>query len=249
MRKPFVAGNWKLNGTRATARALASGVLRGVSGIDNADVVICPAYIHLYEMSEMLQGSALAVGGQSCSLETDGAFTGEVSASMIADSGCTFCIVGHSERRQLYSDTNESVARRFAAVQTAGMTPILCVGETLSERESGQMHDVMGTQLDVVTQLLGVEALANAVLAYEPVWAIGTGKTASPDQAQEVHVWLREQVALQDAGIAESLRIVYGGSVKPANAAELFGQADIDGGLIGGAALSAEDFTSICRSV
>jgi len=251
MRQPLVAGNWKLNGTRTSAVELAEAVARGCASF-SIDTLVCPSFVHLADVCKSvgsLDGAQqLGVGAQDCSEQAGGAFTGEVSAGMLADIGVSHVIVGHSERRQFYADTNERVAAKFDQAQSAGLIPVLCVGESASERESGTTREVVGAQLKTVIEQAGVAALGQAVLAYEPVWAIGTGLTASPEQAQEIHQWLREQVAGYDANVANGLRILYGGSVKPANAAELFGQADIDGGLIGGAALDPDDFIAICAA-
>ena len=210
------------------------------------EMAVCPPYPYLGQAQLALQGSPLALGAQSLSEHASGAFTGEVSAAMLLEFGCRYVLVGHSERRALFGETDVVVAAKFAAAQKAGLVPVLCVGETLDERNAGQTALVIARQLSAVLDRVGVAAMASAVVAYEPVWAIGTGVTASPAQAQEVHAAIRAQVAALDAGIAEDLRILYGGSVKPQNAKELFGQADIDGGLIGGAALVADDFLAIC---
>lgn len=210
------------------------------------EMAVCPPYPYLGQAQLALQGSPLALGAQSLSEHASGAFTGEVSAAMLLEFGCRYVLVGHSERRALFSETDAVAAAKFAAAQEAGLVPVLCVGETLDERNAGQTASVIARQLSAVLDRVGVNAMASAVVAYEPVWAIGTGVTASPAQAQEVHAAIRAQVAALDAGVAEGLRILYGGSVKPQNAKELFGQADIDGGLIGGAALVADDFLAIC---
>ena len=255
MRQPLVAGNWKLNGTRASAVELAEAVAAACASLP-IDTLVCPAYIHLPEVCNAVvaqqkadAGNAgLQVGAQDCCDQAEGAYTGEVSALMLAEYGVSSVIVGHSERRQYYGDDNARVAAKYEQVQTAGLTPIFCVGETAAERESGSTRKVIGEQLQAVLQRCGVASLANAVIAYEPVWAIGTGLTATPAEAQDLHQWLRGEIAAKSASVAENLRILYGGSVKPANAAELFAAADIDGGLIGGAALSAEDFVAICSA-
>ena len=210
------------------------------------EMAVCPPYPYLGQAQLALQGSPLALGAQSLSEHASGAFTGEVSAAMLLEFGCRYVLVGHSERRALFGETDAVAAAKFAAAQEAGLVPVLCVGETLDERNAGQTASVIARQLSAVLDRVGVNAMASAVVAYEPVWAIGTGVTASPAQAQEVHAAIRAQVAALDAGVAEGLRILYGGSVKPQNAKELFGQADIDGGLIGGAALVADDFLTIC---
>ncbi|VAX09954.1 Triosephosphate isomerase [hydrothermal vent metagenome] len=248
MRQPLVAGNWKMNGSLASARALLAGIRVGAEEVTATEIVVCPPYILIPEAQAQLTNSSVAWGGQNLSVEAGGAFTGEIAASMLLDHGCKYVIVGHSERRSLYGEDDALVARKFAAAREAGLVPILCVGETLEEREQGITEDVVGRQLDAVIDLEGVSALADAVVAYEPVWAIGTGKTATPDQAQEVHAFIRSRVASHNTTVADGLRILYGGSMKPGNALELMGQTDIDGGLIGGAALKAEDFLAICRA-
>ena len=247
MRRKLVAGNWKMHGSLAENEALLSGVLAGLGSV-KAGVAVCVPYPYLAQVQARLTGSAVAWGAQNLSQHGKGAFTGEVSAAMLKDFGCAYVIVGHSERRALYGESDEVVAEKFAAAQAAGLIPILCVGETLAERESGITEQVMARQLDVVIGKCGVAALAKAVVAYEPVWAIGTGKTATPEQAQAVHAFIRGRVFALDAAVAEGLIIQYGGSMKAANAAELLSQPDIDGGLIGGAALVAEEFLAICRA-
>ena len=248
MRQALVAGNWKMNGTRESIRALLDGLLGGIGDVKNAEVAVCPPYVYIPEVVERLAGSPVAVGAQDVSDQDQGAYTGEVSGVMLRDVGCRYVIVGHSERRNLYGEDDAFTARKFAAAQKHGLVPILCVGELLEEREQGVTEQVVARQLDAVIDLCGVSALANAVIAYEPVWAIGTGKTATPEQAQEVHAFIRDRIRGLDAGIADGLRILYGGSVKAANAADLFGQPDIDGGLIGGASLDADEFLAICRA-
>lgn len=246
MRTKLVAGNWKLHGSLATNLSLLTAVRAGVSG--TAETAVCVPYPYLAQARAVLDGSAVAWGAQDVSEHAQGAWTGEVSAAMLADFGCRYAIVGHSERRAYFGDTDAVVAAKFVAAQKAGLIPILCVGETLEERETGVTAEVVVRQLDAVLALAGVAALAKAVIAYEPVWAIGTGRTASPAQAQEVHATIRGRVARDDAAIAAGVRILYGGSVKPGNAKELFSQPDIDGGLIGGAALVAADFLGICAA-
>jgi triosephosphate isomerase len=213
-----------------------------------ASVAVCVPFPYLAQVQAKLTGSAVAWGAQNMSQHAKGAYTGEVSAAMLNDFGCTYVIVGHSERRSLYGESDEVVAEKFAAAQAAGLTPILCVGETLDERERGVTEEVVGRQLDAVLARSGVAALARAVVAYEPVWAIGTGKTATPEQAQAVHAYIRGKVRALDTVVADKLIIQYGGSMKAGNAAELLGQPDIDGGLIGGASLNAQEFLAICRA-
>lgn len=247
MRRKLVAGNWKMHGTLADNEALLLGVLAGMADIKSG-VAVCVPFPYLAQVQRLLSGSAIAWGAQNLSQHAKGAYTGEVSATMLNDFSCRYVIVGHSERRALFGESNEVVAEKFAAAQAAGLTPILCVGESLDERESGITEQVVARQLDAVIARSGIQALAASVLAYEPVWAIGTGKTATPEQAQAVHAYIRGKLRALDADVADGIIIQYGGSVKAANAVELFGQADIDGGLIGGAALNAEEFLGICRA-
>jgi triosephosphate isomerase (TIM) len=248
MRQPMVAGNWKMNGSRKANEALLDGVREGLSSPVKAEVVVCPPYVYLPQVAGLIEGLPVALGAQDVSDQDSGAFTGEVSGEMLADVGCRYVIVGHSERRSLYAEDDAFTARKFAAARRHGLKPILCVGELLEERESRVTEQVVARQLDAVMDLEGVAALRDAVVAYEPVWAIGTGRTATPEQAQAVHAFIRARVAERDAGVAGELRILYGGSVKADNAAELFSQPDIDGGLIGGASLKAADFMAICRA-
>ncbi|TAJ79472.1 MAG: triose-phosphate isomerase [Gallionellaceae bacterium] len=248
MRRKLVVGNWKMYGRLASNKALLQGVVAGVSAFKGADFAVCSPYPYLSQLQSTLQGSNVAWGAQNLSQHAEGAFTGEVAAGMLADFGCRYVIVGHSERRALYHETNEMVAAKFDAAVRAGLTPIFCVGETLAEREAGVTEQVIATQLDAVLDRSGAQGVVKAVVAYEPVWAIGTGKTASPEQAQAVHAFIRQRVAKQDSQVAQCLCILYGGSVKTANAAELFAMPDIDGGLIGGASLLADDFVAICRA-
>ncbi len=247
MRKPLVAGNWKLNGSLAETESLIGGILAGMPGVA-AEVAVCPPFVYLPLAEKLLAGSAVQLGSQNVCDQDKGAYTGEVSAPMLAEFGCRYAIVGHSERRSLYGEDDALVAKRFAAAQRGGIVPILCVGESLEERESGVTEAVVARQLDAVTQLCGIEAYTRAVIAYEPVWAIGTGKTATPQQAEDVHRFIRDRLAGADAAVAAGVRILYGGSVKPDNAEELFAQPNIDGGLIGGAALKSGDFLAICRA-
>jgi triosephosphate isomerase len=247
MRRKLVAGNWKMHGSLAENEALLAGVLAGVASA-KTDVAVCAPYPYLAQLQAKLAGSAIAWGAQNLSQHGKGAFTGEVSAAMLRDFGCKYVIVGHSERRALYGETDEIVAAKFEAAQAAGLVPILCVGESLDERERGVTEQVVARQLDAVIGKSGVGALADAVVAYEPVWAIGTGKTATPQQAQEVHAFIRGKIAALDPAVAQGLIIQYGGSMKANNAAELLAQPDIDGGLIGGASLVADEFLAICRA-
>ncbi|MBE0511167.1 MAG: triose-phosphate isomerase [Chromatiales bacterium] len=248
MRQKLVAGNWKMNGSRASIKALLDGIKQGIATVESAEVAVCPPYVYLADVEAQLQGTPVVWGAQNLSTEASGAFTGEIASSMLQDFHCKYVIVGHSERRSLYGEDDAMVASKFAVARAAGLKPILCVGESLDEREGGVTEAVVARQLDAVIALEGVAALADGVIAYEPVWAIGTGKTASPEQAQEVHQFIRQRIAEQDAAVAEKVQILYGGSMNAANAAELLTQADIDGGLIGGASLKSEDFLTICRA-
>lgn len=248
MRRKLIVGNWKMHGNLARNKVLLEGVLEGVRDLRDADYGVCVPYPYLAQAQSMLQGSNVAWGAQNVSQNEQGAFTGAVAAGMLVDFNCKFVIIGHSERRALFHESNDIAAAKFDAAIKVGLTPIFCVGETLAERESGVTEQVVARQLEVILNHAGPAALAKSVIAYEPVWAIGTGKTATPEQAQAVHSFIRQRVAQLDANVAQGLRILYGGSMKPNNASELMAQADIDGGLIGGAALVAEDFVAICRS-
>ena len=246
MRQPLVAGNWKMHGSRAENASLVSGLLDLLQPGKRAEILLCPPFPYLMETGRLLKDSGVALGAQSVCAEAQGAFTGEVSAAMLKDVGCRYVLVGHSERRQLFGESDALVARKFMAAQGQGLVPVLCVGETLDEREGDQTTIVVSRQLEAVLAVTGVQALAKAVIAYEPVWAIGTGRTASPEQAQEVHAMIRAKVAERDGTIGGSVRILYGGSVKASNAQELFAMPDIDGGLVGGASLKADEFARIC---
>jgi triosephosphate isomerase len=248
MRRPLIAGNWKMHGSRAENAELIEALLLGLPGQTPVEIAVCPPFVYLWETARLLKSSSIALGAQSMCAEAVGAFTGEVSASMLKDVGCRYVIVGHSERRAIYKEDDALVARKFLAAQSQRLIPILCVGETLEERERGQTMQVVSRQLTAVLDLAGAAALRTAVIAYEPVWAIGTGKNASPAQAQEVHAHIRAAIAGRDANIAADVRILYGGSVKAANAHELFAMADVDGGLVGGASLKADEFLKICAS-
>lgn len=247
MRRKIVAGNWKLHGSRQFATELLGQVAAGLpkSGVE---VVILPPMPYLGELVEDFSGTGVAFGAQDVSSNEKGAYTGEVCAAMLHEVGARYGLVGHSERRQYHHESSELVARKFAAALHAGLVPVLCVGETLEQREAGQTEAVIASQLAPVLELVGAEGFANAVVAYEPVWAIGTGRTATKEQAQQVHAFIRGEVARIDARIADSLPIVYGGSVKPDNAGELFAQPDVDGGLVGGASLVAADFLAIAEA-
>lgn len=248
MRRPMVAGNWKMHGTRASVAELIEG-LRKQPLPDAVDVAVFPPSLFIDRVVDGLQGSNIAVGSQNCAKQVEqGALTGEIAPSQLSDAQCSLVLIGHSERRQLLGESEEMLIEKFKAAQAAGLIPVLCIGETLEEREAGKTLEIVGRQLGSVIAALGIEALATAVVAYEPVWAIGTGLTATPQQAQDVHAAIRAQLSAEDAKVAHSVRLLYGGSVKAANAAELFGMPDIDGGLIGGASLNADDFGAICRA-
>ena len=247
MRKKLVAGNWKMHGSRSMAASLAGDIAAGKPTA--IDVVVFPPFPYIGGLSAQFAETGLGIGAQDVSeREGQGAYTGEVSAAMLADVGAQWVLVGHSERRHYHGESNELVARKFAAAGAGGLTPILCVGETLEQRDAGATERVIGAQLQAVLKLGGIASFDRAVIAYEPVWAIGTGRTATPEQAQQVHAFIRSQLEKEDVMIARLTRLLYGGSVKPANAAELFAQADVDGGLIGGAALTASDFLEICAA-
>lgn len=248
MRRKIVAGNWKLHGSRAFATELVGGVAAGLP-LPAVEIVVLPPLPYLGDLIEDFEGSGIAFGAQDVSPNQQGAYTGEVAAHMLVDVGARYGLCGHSERRQYHHETSELVARKFLAAHQAGLVPIVCVGETLEQREAGQTEAVIAVQLAPVLEIAGVQALAGAVLAYEPVWAIGTGRTATPELAQAVHAFIRARVAGLDAKIADSLPILYGGSCKPDNAAALFSQPDVDGGLIGGASLAAADFLAIARAM
>ncbi len=248
MRRKLVAGNWKMHGTLAQNAVLLAAVRDGMAANPAVDCAVCVPFPYLSQVQQQLSGSAVKWGAQDVHQLDKGAYTGEVSATMLRDFGCSYVIVGHSERRSYYGESSQLVAEKFLAAQQAGITPILCVGETLEQRDGGMTESVVAEQLDAVVGLGGVQALRNAVVAYEPVWAIGTGKTATSAQAQAVHAFIRQRVATHDGQIASGLCILYGGSVKANNAAELFAMPDIDGGLIGGASLVADEFLAICRA-
>lgn len=248
MRIPVVAGNWKMNGTRASVQALLEALKAGISADCPAEILVCAPFPFLDQVTRLVAGTRIGVGAQTLSMFASGAYTGEVSAEMLVDVGCQSVIVGHSERRALFHETDEQVAARFVRAQSAGLVPVLCVGETLVERQAGMTLEVVRRQLMAVVDCAGIAGFERALLAYEPVWAIGTGQTATPEQAQEVHAALRGLLASRDAAVAQQLRILYGGSVKASNAASLFGCPDIDGGLVGGASLDAHEFLAICQA-
>ena len=235
-----------MNGSREQARGLVAGVCEGARGLPGVDVGVCPPFVYVADAA--IADAPVLLGGQDCARTGDGAYTGEVSARMLADVGCSFVLVGHSERRILYGEDDATVAEKAVLALAAGLSPVVCVGETLEEREAGRTEATVMQQLDAVIERLDRDALARVVVAYEPVWAIGTGRTATPAQANEVHAMLRERVAAREPDVAAGLRILYGGSVKPDNAAALFAEPDVDGGLIGGASLDAGQFLDICRA-
>jgi len=248
MRKPIIAGNWKMHKTIGEAIELVNGLKRELYDVTEADIVVCPVYTALADVSEALEASNIAVGAQDMFWEEQGAFTGEISAAMIKDTGAKYVIIGHSERRQYFNETNETVNKRAKAALATGLTPIICVGETLEQREANKTLDVIKDHIQGGLSGFSKEDLLKCVIAYEPVWAIGTGKTATPEQAQEVHAYIRGLLAeLFDQSTADAVRIQYGGSVKPENVTALMAQADIDGGLVGGASLKVDLFTQIVR--
>ncbi len=248
-RKILVAGNWKMHGSKAMVSTLLEGLLAGSSADGNADLAVFPSFPYLPLTQTFLSGSHIQWGGQTLNPNAQGAHTGETSGNMLVDMGCQYVLVGHSERRSIYGESDADVALRFKAALDAGLEPILCVGESLEEREAGDTEAVVGRQLDAVINSVGIDAFSQATIAYEPVWAIGTGLTATPAQAQSVHAFIRDKLSALNVIIAGQLRILYGGSVKGSNAAELFAQDDIDGGLVGGASLTAEDFLAIYSAV
>jgi len=248
MRRKLVAGNWKMHGTLAENATRLTQLVTELKGQDAFDVAVFPTTAYLFQCQKELAGSTIKWGAQNVSQYPSGAYTGEVSCSMLADFKCEYTLVGHSERREIFHETNEEVADKFAALLEANIQPVLCVGETLAQRESGDTMSVITQQINAVLDKVGIAGFAKSVIAYEPVWAIGTGKTATPEQAQEVHAAIRQQLASQDANIAESLQILYGGSVKPDNAEAIFAQPDVDGALVGGASLNPTDFIKICNA-
>jgi triosephosphate isomerase len=247
MRRKLIAGNWKMQGRKAANASLVQAVVSGIAHINTVDVGVAPPAVYLAQIESLLPSNCWLMA-QDAAREVDGAYTGEISAGMLADVGCQVVIVGHSERRSRYGDTDAVVVEKFGRVLEVGLIPVLCVGETLDEREAGRTANVVLSQLSAVVQAHGVVALQKAVLAYEPVWAIGTGRTATPEQAQEIHALLRQKVAEQSQEVASALRILYGGSVKAANAAALFAMPDIDGALVGGASLDAKEFIAIVQA-
>ena len=249
MRKKIVAGNWKMNTLPAEGVKLAKELTEGRAGVCSCvNFIVCPPFTHLSMVAEALKGTDIALGAQNCAAEAKGAYTGEVSAQMIASLGCKYVILGHSERRQYYGETSETLVKKMAQAYANGLTPIYCVGENLEEREAGKHFDVVKAQIEEVVFGLDDKQYDNLVIAYEPVWAIGTGKTATAEQAQEIHAYIRKVLASRFGSKAENTPILYGGSCKPSNAKEIFAKEDVDGGLIGGAALVASDFLAIGKS-
>jgi len=248
MRKGLVAANWKMNGSRDSNTALLKALVAGLDGGAAPDVLVCPPAVYLQQAGELLKGSNIMLGAQNMHDQQAGAFTGEISAPMLKDLGCSHVIIGHSERREIFGESDALIADKFAAALANSLSPVLCIGETQAQREAGETEATVLRQLDAVLQQVGADAFADAVIAYEPVWAIGTGLTATPDQAQEVHDLIRGTLARHNAEVAGAIRVLYGGSVKADNAAELFAQPDIDGALVGGASLVADDFLTICSS-
>jgi len=245
MRKILVAGNWKMHGSEAMINELLGTVIDNAGACEAADIAVFPPFPYLAQVQSLAAGSPLKWGAQNLNAHTSGAYTGEVGAGMLLEFGCSMVLLGHSERRTLYQETDRQIAEKFTAARNAGLTPVLCIGESLTEREAGATEQVVDRQLDAVLENTGIGGFANAIIAYEPVWAIGTGKTATAGQAQQVHAHIRDKLSALDGTIAGQLRILYGGSVNGSNAAELFAERDIDGGLIGGASLKAEDFLAI----
>ena len=248
MRRPMVAGNWKMYGTRASVAELIEGL--GKQALpDGVEVAVFPPSLFIEQAVSKLSGRSIAVGAQNVARQAEqGALTGELAASQLKDSGCGLVLVGHSERRQILGESDAELCKKCSAAQAEGLTPVLCIGETLEERNAGKTLEVVTRQLESVIEAFGIEAFSQAIIAYEPVWAIGTGLTATPEQAQEVHAAIRAGLAAKNAEVAQAVRLLYGGSVKAANAAELFRMPDIDGGLIGGASLNADEFGAICRA-
>lgn len=246
MRRTLVAANWKMNGSLSANAELLEAFKKGFNG--SAETVVFPPAVYLSQLSESLAGSGIEYGIQNVYFEEKGAFTGEISLAMAKEFGCKYVLIGHSERRELFGETNDVIAKKVVATLAAGLIPMLCIGETLQQRESGVTEDICREQVQAVLAAVGIAAFEKIVIAYEPVWAIGTGKTASPEQAQEVHAFIRTMLTAEDAAVAQKTRILYGGSVKAASAENLFGQPDIDGGLVGGASLLAEEFVAICNA-
>ncbi|MGJ3494093.1 triose-phosphate isomerase [Piscirickettsia salmonis] len=249
MRQKLVMGNWKMNGCRRELTALLCGVSEGVKSLSKVDVAVCPAFVYLETMTALLKesGSKVSLGAQDVSLHETGAYTGEVASAMLHDLGCQYVLVGHSERRSYHAESNEIVAKKFVAAQAQGLIPVLCVGETLEQRQAGNMQEIVSTQVQTVIDYSGVNAFARSVIAYEPVWAIGSGVAAEPADVQGAHGFLRSVLSNYDATLAQNMQILYGGSVKASNAVEILQQPDVDGGLVGGASLQVDEFVTICQ--
>jgi triosephosphate isomerase len=247
MRKTIIAGNWKMNASKVSVKSLIDGILSGMEGV-NSEVLVCVPFPYMSQVESLIEGSNLKLGAQNININSSGAFTGEVSADMIKDFGAKHVIVGHSERRSLYGETSSVVAEKTKAALGAGLSPLLCVGESLEQREAGKTETVVAEQINAVIELVGIESFDSIIIAYEPVWAIGTGMTATPEQAQAVHFFIRNLLGESSENIAQKTPILYGGSMNAGNAVELISCPDIDGGLIGGAALKAEDFLQICKA-
>ncbi len=248
MRRPLVMGNWKMNGSLSSNDSLLHALSRQLKDLDSVDVAVCPPFIYLPQAIDLCESTRVRVGAQNMSDQDSGAYTGEVSGDMLRELGCTYVLVGHSERRTLYGETDQAVAAKTEKALEAGLVPVLCVGETLEERQSGEMESVIGRQVKAVLERCAISSFTQIVIAYEPVWAIGTGETATPSQAQAVHAYIRQLLAAEDAEIAERCTILYGGSVNEKSAKSLFSMADVDGGLVGGASLKADSFSAICRA-
>ena len=248
MRRTLIAGNWKMNGSLASIGELMDGIKAGLGEVTNADLAVCPPAIYLMKVRAMIDDANIALGSQNVCDQASGAYTGELAPSMLLEAGCKYAIIGHSERRTLYGETDELVAKRYAMAVEAGLIPILCIGETLQEREDGITEVVVARQLDAIIETQGIDAIGKGVIAYEPVWAIGTGKSASPEQAQAVHAFIRAKLSALATHVSDKVQILYGGSMNAGNAAELLAQEDIDGGLIGGASLKPADFLAIAKS-
>lgn len=248
VRKPLIAGNWKMHGSLNQAKLLVDGIKKGAQAFSDIDILVIPTFVHLIPVKEALASSPIFLGAQNLYLGTQGALTGEVSGPMLAELGCRFVLIGHSERRTIFHEDLPLIAAKFKAALDAGLTPILCIGETRAQRESGETENVLRAQLESVIELTGITALQQAVIAYEPVWAIGTGLTATPEQAQAAHAYIRQLIEQNNVDIARTIRILYGGSMKADNAPALLAMPDIDGGLIGGASLDANSFVAICAA-
>lgn len=248
MRKPLIAGNWKMHGSVSQVTTLLDGIKQGSGAYREIEILVCPPFVYLQQAHELLANSNIGLGAQNLYLNPQGAFTGEVSGSMLKDIGCEYVLIGHSERRTIFHEDLNLIAAKFEAALEVGLKPILCIGETRAERENGTTEAILRLQLESVIQAAGIEAFRQAVIAYEPVWAIGTGLTATPEQAQQAHAFIRQIISQNKVDIAETIRILYGGSMKADNAASLLAMADIDGGLIGGASLDAKSFLAICAA-